>query len=484
MTRKNPKKAAALLEKGLDLLYNQDAARAVEMLEEAFALDPDNGKCASALALCYSILNDRKHAIECYRRAIELLPDDTRNYYCLGRLYMEENKQVEGMAVFSSGIFRCKEKLKAAQDVETYLDLAKIYAFQSQHDDSILTLFRALATAPQNSEIYKMLAEEYFNLNLYRESITEALKAVKLNPDDSEALLYAGLSYQKLNVIDRALQYFSRSLAVNPNQKELKSLHDKLVELKSQNGPTIEEIIFNAPPGKRYRGTVKWFNDDNGIGYIRRGDDGAEIFAHYLSVSRDGYQSLHEGAEVEFSVANAPSGMVAVGVVDVSQKKTKIKRGRVKWFDEERGVGEITLENNDNVLFHYTAITRDGIKTIAAGTHVECELFDTENGPQAFNVRDAAGERVALIPDAAESRKFSGRVKWVDRQKNMGIIDEAAGQFQAIFKLSEMEGGAADRSLKTGASVSFDVVDVESLESENVKKAVNVEVIPDGGVVS
>jgi len=484
MTRRNPKKAASLLDRGLDLLYCQKAAEAVEILTEAYGLDPENGKISSALALCFSILNDRKHAIEYYKKAIELLPEDTRNYYCLGRLYMEENKQVEGMAIFSSGIYRCKEKLKTSPDVETYLDLAKIHAFQSQHDESILTLFKAIRIAPENSEIYKMLAEEYFSLNLYRESIAEALKAIKLNADDAEALLYAGLSYQKLNVIDRALHFFSRSLAVNPAQKELKSLHDKLVELKSQNGPTIEEIIFNAPAGKRYRGVVKWFNDDNGIGYITRNDDQAEIFAHYLSINREGYQSLHEGSEVEFSVANAPSGMVAVGVVDVSTNRSKIKTGRVKWFDEERGVGEITLENNDNVLFHYTAIAKEGIKTISPAARVECELFDTENGPQAFNVREISGETAGLIADSVKNRKFTGKVKWADKQKNMGIIEEASGLFQAIFKLSEIEDKNTARAIKTGAMVSFDVVDVESLESDNVKKAVGVEVINDGGLVS
>jgi len=479
MPKGKSKKAAELLDAGLDLLLNQNASGALKALKEAFEAEPGNGKIVSALALCYSILNDRQKAIELYKKAIELLPEDTKNYYCLGRLYMEENKQVEAMSVLSNGIFRCKEKLKDAPELETYLDLAKIHAFQAQHDESILTLFKALAINDKNSEVYRMMAEEYFNLSLYREAIIEAEKAIKLNDRDSDALLYIGLSYHKLNVIDRALTYFGRSLSINPNQPELKSLHDKLIELKSQNGPTVEETIYNAKPDKKYTGVVKWFNDDNGIGYIKRNDDGAEIFVHYLSIARNGYQSLYEGAEVEFSAVPSHTGQVAINVRDISKVKPKLKHGKVKWFDDERGVGEILLDGGDTALVHYTAIPKDGIKTLRQNERVECELFESENGLQAFNVCD---EKISaeseMINEASDTNKFMGKVKWLDKNKNIGIIDEISGSFQAIFKISEaLENHPQAKSLKTGTSVRFEILNVEALENENIKKAINIEVL-------
>jgi len=270
MAKNKSGKQFELLEKGLDFLFESKPSSALKHLSESYALEPSNAKIVSALALCYMMLGDKPKAIEMYKKSITLAPDDTKLYYYLGRLYMEENKQVEGMSTFSTGIFKCKEKLKNNPGVETYLDLAKIYAFQNQHEESILTLYKALKIDEGNYEVYRMLAEEYFNFKQYRESIIEAEKAIKLNPKDHESLLYAGLSYHKLNIIGRALEYFSRSLAINPRQPELKSLHDKLIELKSQNGPTIEEVIYCSKPSERFRGTVKWFNDENGIGYIKR----------------------------------------------------------------------------------------------------------------------------------------------------------------------------------------------------------------------
>ncbi|HOD40273.1 MAG TPA: cold shock domain-containing protein, partial [Candidatus Wallbacteria bacterium] len=72
--------------------------------------------------------------------------------------------------------------------------------------------------------------------------------------------------------------------------------------------------MYFSKQSERYRGTVKWFNDENGIGYITRHDDGSEIFVHYLAVNKDGYQSLYEGEEVEFSIDTAPTGKIAVKV--------------------------------------------------------------------------------------------------------------------------------------------------------------------------
>ncbi|OQA81659.1 MAG: Cold shock protein CspB [bacterium ADurb.Bin243] len=475
---KNNDRASELLEKAMDKLFSKKSESALKDLREAYLIDKHNPKVVSALALCYMMIGDRQKAIEMYKKSIELMPDDTRLYYYLGRLYIEENKQVEAMSILSTGIYKCKEKLKARPEVDTFIDLAKIYAFQSQHEESVLTLFKALKMDEGNFEIYRMLSEEYFNLALYRESIVEAEKAIKLNGGDSESFLYAGLSFHKLNVMSKALEYFSKSLALNPAQPELKSLHDKIIELKSQNGPTVEEIIYFSKQSERYRGTVKWFNDENGIGYITRHDDGSEIFVHYLAVNKDGYQSLYEGEEVEFSIDTAPTGKIAVKVDSLPSAVSKVKTGKVKWFDEDRGVGEIAIEGQEAVLVHYTAITRSGVKTLAPGDFVRCEIFETENGPQAFNVTQAADGSETLLIENKGDGKYCGKIKWLDKNKNIGIIEEEGGKFQAIFKPSEtLDGGAGAKTVKVGARIKFNVVDVEALESENVKKAVNIEVI-------
>jgi cold shock protein len=60
-------------------------------------------------------------------------------------------------------------------------------------------------------------------------------------------------------------------------------------------------------------GTVKWFNNAKGYGFIGR-DDGPDIFVHYSAIVGDGYRSLHEGDIVEFEIVQGPNGPQAANV--------------------------------------------------------------------------------------------------------------------------------------------------------------------------
>ena len=62
------------------------------------------------------------------------------------------------------------------------------------------------------------------------------------------------------------------------------------------------------------QGTVKWFNNSKGFGFIKR-ETGEDVFVHYKSIDGDGYRTLKEGDKVEFEVETGPKGLQAVKVV-------------------------------------------------------------------------------------------------------------------------------------------------------------------------
>jgi len=64
---------------------------------------------------------------------------------------------------------------------------------------------------------------------------------------------------------------------------------------------------------ERETGTVKWFNDGKGYGFITR-DAGGDVFVHFSEVQGDGFRSLAEGQKVEFEVAQGQKGLQAVAV--------------------------------------------------------------------------------------------------------------------------------------------------------------------------
>lgn len=65
---------------------------------------------------------------------------------------------------------------------------------------------------------------------------------------------------------------------------------------------------------ERLKGTVKWFNNSKGYGFIGRDDGGADIFVHYSAITSEGYKSLDEGGQVEFEIVQGPKGLQAANV--------------------------------------------------------------------------------------------------------------------------------------------------------------------------
>ena len=64
-------------------------------------------------------------------------------------------------------------------------------------------------------------------------------------------------------------------------------------------------------------GTVKWFNDSKGFGFLTRDDGQKDVFVHFSAIQGDGFKSLVEGQKVEFDVVESDKGPAAENVVPV-----------------------------------------------------------------------------------------------------------------------------------------------------------------------
>lgn len=67
----------------------------------------------------------------------------------------------------------------------------------------------------------------------------------------------------------------------------------------------------------RQKGTVKWFNNTKGFGFIQR-EEGDDVFVHFRAINGDGYRTLEEGQAVEFTVTEGPKGPQAEAVTVVT----------------------------------------------------------------------------------------------------------------------------------------------------------------------
>ncbi len=61
-------------------------------------------------------------------------------------------------------------------------------------------------------------------------------------------------------------------------------------------------------------GTVKWFSNAKGYGFIAPDEGGDDIFAHFSAIDMDGYKSLRQGQQVQYEVTQGPKGLLASGI--------------------------------------------------------------------------------------------------------------------------------------------------------------------------
>lgn len=64
-------------------------------------------------------------------------------------------------------------------------------------------------------------------------------------------------------------------------------------------------------------GTVKWFNESKGFGFIEQDNGGKDVFAHYSQIASSGFKTLAEGQEVEFTVTQGAKGPQAHGITAI-----------------------------------------------------------------------------------------------------------------------------------------------------------------------
>jgi CspA family cold shock protein len=75
----------------------------------------------------------------------------------------------------------------------------------------------------------------------------------------------------------------------------------------------IEDPDIRQEQHPMIRGTVKWFNEAKGFGFIAQ-ENGEDVFVHFSAIAGDGFKTLADGDAVEFDVARSPKGLAAQNV--------------------------------------------------------------------------------------------------------------------------------------------------------------------------
>jgi cold shock protein len=86
----------------------------------------------------------------------------------------------------------------------------------------------------------------------------------------------------------------------------------------------------------RIQGTVKWFNDAKGFGFIEPDGGGDDVFAHFSAIQMDGFRTLKQGARVDFEPNPGPKGVLAANIVVTANPQAQTRHRRSPQHDASR----------------------------------------------------------------------------------------------------------------------------------------------------
>jgi len=76
----------------------------------------------------------------------------------------------------------------------------------------------------------------------------------------------------------------------------------------------MSPAVLNIESNNMATGTVKWFNDAKGFGFVSPADGGEDLFAHFSAINMNGFKSLKEGQQVTFDIVQGPKGKQASNI--------------------------------------------------------------------------------------------------------------------------------------------------------------------------
>jgi CspA family cold shock protein len=168
---------------------------------------------------------------------------------------------------------------------------------------------------------------------------------------------------------------------------------------------------FDSPSGPPVQAVVKWYNPDEGFGFVELADGSVDAFLHVSVVERGGHGSVPPGATLEVRAAPGPKGAQVTEIISVdtsaaSQEQPRRPRPErpayppsgdratvelsctVKWYNTNKGFGFIASDlGGKDIFVHASSLKLSGITDLAENQRVALDVADGQRGPEAVSLR-------------------------------------------------------------------------------------------------
>ena len=213
-----------LLEEGKTYYNNGEYDKAIEIFKKAVELNPNDDDNYYWLGISYNKNGQYQEAINSLLKAVELNPDDELNWYWLGRSYNDNEQYKEAINYLLKAV-----ELNPDDELNWYW-LGRSYNDNEQYKEAIDSLSKAVELlnteeeeedfwdTDASSDYRNRLGRSYNYNGQYKDAIDSLVKATQLNPDDADNWHWLGISYRDDGQYQDAIDSLSKAVELNPDE--------------------------------------------------------------------------------------------------------------------------------------------------------------------------------------------------------------------------------------------------------------------------
>ena len=145
---------------------------------------------------------------------------------------------------------------------------------------------------------------------------------------------------------------------------------------------------------KQVKGTVKWYNQFKGYGFVEVDGLHEDVFIHFSVLEKAGISSLMKNDVIAFSMAHVGSrfqvqeidAVLSSVKEETPESKSEIVTAVMKWFNPAKGFGFAQLKTGEDVFIHSNLLRKASIKTIEPNKEIKLKIHHTNFGYEALDI--------------------------------------------------------------------------------------------------
>jgi tetratricopeptide (TPR) repeat protein len=208
-------------DKGKSYLSQERYLEAIEAFKQAIRVNPNDWQAYSALGVVYGLLERREEAIDAYKQTIKINPDDYDAHIFLGLAYQITERHEEAINVFRLALRLKPASQKAREYLRvSYETLGTLYAKNERYQESVEAYKQAIKISPPNADTFLLLGMSYSRLERLQESIQAYKQAIRLKPNFVDAHYLLGYTYLDAGDEGSALRQYKILKRLDPEKAE------------------------------------------------------------------------------------------------------------------------------------------------------------------------------------------------------------------------------------------------------------------------